>query len=159
MSLLAMHQLTEVGHEGMEVDETLMNGHADMNYAKGMKTEVEDDWDPDEGMSDFYRNHPCARNERTFVLSKFVDLLFSFFFRCCFIYIIIMSLGIHFLVLPDLLLCIVLHSLASYMRPRIVHSRGAILSSLPFILQQSNILTRNLLLARRKINITYMWIR
>lgn len=58
-----MHQLTEVGHEGMEVDETLMNGHADMNYAKGMKTEVEDDWDPDEGMSDFYRNHPCARNE------------------------------------------------------------------------------------------------
>ncbi|PIO75027.1 hypothetical protein TELCIR_02957 [Teladorsagia circumcincta] len=46
----------------MEVDETLVNGHAGTSCVKEEKMEDED-WDPDEGMSEFYRHHPCARNE------------------------------------------------------------------------------------------------
>ncbi|VDO20453.1 unnamed protein product [Haemonchus placei] len=48
----------------MEVDETLVNGHASTSGIKEEKME-DGEWDPDEGMSDFYRHHPCARNERT----------------------------------------------------------------------------------------------
>nr|CDJ86679.1 Transcription initiation factor TFIID subunit 1 [Haemonchus contortus] len=46
----------------MEVDETLVNGHASTSCIKEEKME-DGEWDPDEGMSDFYRHHPCARNE------------------------------------------------------------------------------------------------
>ncbi|KAK5979082.1 hypothetical protein GCK32_016396, partial [Trichostrongylus colubriformis] len=46
----------------MEVDETLVNGHAGTSGIKEEKME-DDYWDPNEGMSDFYRHHPCARNE------------------------------------------------------------------------------------------------
>ncbi|KAJ1371756.1 hypothetical protein KIN20_033758 [Parelaphostrongylus tenuis] len=47
----------------MEVDETLMNGVAESECVEDEKMEDTDEYDSDEERSDFYRNHPCARNE------------------------------------------------------------------------------------------------
>ncbi|ETN76686.1 hypothetical protein NECAME_03355, partial [Necator americanus] len=47
----------------MEFDGTLLNGHAGTSTAVKEEQMEDEDWDPDEGVSDFYRNHPCARNE------------------------------------------------------------------------------------------------
>ncbi|VDM58753.1 unnamed protein product [Angiostrongylus costaricensis] len=51
----------------MEVDETLVNGVTESNDDGGDKMEESDSYDSDEERSDFYRKHPCARNERMFV--------------------------------------------------------------------------------------------
>uniref|UniRef100_A0A0K0CU91 DUF3591 domain-containing protein n=1 Tax=Angiostrongylus cantonensis TaxID=6313 RepID=A0A0K0CU91_ANGCA len=66
----------------MEVDETLVNGVTESNDDGGGKMEGSDCYDSDEERSDFYRKHPCARNERMFIenflFAKIISVSFNY---------------------------------------------------------------------------------
>ncbi|KJH47153.1 Bromodomain protein [Dictyocaulus viviparus] len=62
-ALAEFDYLQDLSTDRMEVDDTLVNGLAGSKCADDGKMEEDNAHDSDEGRSEFYLNHPCARNE------------------------------------------------------------------------------------------------